>query len=122
MGLRRRRRLPVVALISQSGVAPVDMIGGPTIPALDRPTVQVLVRSTAGPNNGLPDPRAARSLAAEVAEVLTTLSPTTSTGSGTVYLRVELSGSPFPIERDAVGRATYAFGAQVWRMPSTGDL
>jgi len=109
---------PIVAVISGLSLAPEERFGR-NLPAFDRPTFVVAVRSTAGPE-GMADPRPARILAGEIVETLTTAGP--STRSGSLYHRFDVLGLPVLVDRDRLGRVVYEVTVNGWRTPSTGNV
>lgn len=104
------------AVYEYPGMQAMEKFGG-SLPAWERPRVQVVVRSTAPPGgSGIASPVNARAkvdLAWRAFIAVTNQRVPTSTGS--YYLRIEPLQSPALLERDDRGRVLFSFNAQVHR-------
>ena len=90
-----------VALYQSGGSAPDDQFGS-AAPKVERPSVQVRVRSA--------DYATAEALAGDVWGVLVLVANQTLTA--TRYLRLSVEQSPFPLERDAQDRPVFVFNLE----------
>lgn len=93
------------ALIEQPGIAPRYTIGNSTKPAWENPGFQMTFRSTSS-TKGRANAQAAWDVLESVANQAL---------SGTTFMRVNLTQSPFFLRRDAQDRAIFAFNGVCMR-------
>lgn len=86
------------AVYQYGGEEPMNVMGGDSMPPLEEPRVQVLVRATGYAT--------AQSTATTIWTYLETV--LNENLSGTRYLRISAVQSPFPLERDAQDRVIFA--------------
>ena len=94
-----------VALFESTSMPPMETHGTGTRPVIERPRLQVIVRSS--------DYAGARSLADDVWEVLQAVSG--QTFSGTRYLRIASIDSPQFLDRDSQQRPRFTTNYDTWK-------
>lgn len=99
----------VVAVIENSGMAPVFTQGSSHLPRIERPEIQVLVRNDTY--------SAGRALAESIYRLLTQI--TNQTIGGVRYHRVEAISSPALLERDKNYKAIFTTNFYVMKELST---
>ena len=104
-----------VALFENAGQAPSHTIGG-RVAAFTQPSVEILVRSTAG-SGGIANPSNARAKIQRVYNRLSTVA--NQTISGSTYLRIVPEGEPYLYDRDEQGRVVFACSFVVTRRGTT---
>jgi len=87
-----------VALYEYGGDAPVNVMGGDSMPPVEQPRIQILTRASGYSS--------ARTLALECWTAVEAV--LNESLSGTLYHRVSANQSPFPLERDSHDRVLFA--------------
>ena len=87
-----------VALYEYGGDAPVNVMGGDSMPPVEQPRIQILTRASGYSS--------ARTLALECWTAVEAV--LNESLSGTLYHRVSANQSPFPLERDSRDRVLFA--------------
>ena len=109
--------LPLVALIPIVGFQPLSRFVGSTggAPAMTRPQMRVIVRSTDGPG-GDPSPENAIGVAQEVHDLLDRYPPNSSVASGVhgVIHSIETWSPPYLDDRDDRNRYSIAFNCNIY--------
>lgn len=105
-----------VFVVSYGGLPPVDRFSG-TYPAMTRPRVQVVVRSTkpAG-GDGIGSSTGTENLAFDMWDLCHVANGTLNSNT---YQRVVPLQDPFYLERDEAGRAIFVFNAEALRSATT---
>jgi hypothetical protein len=87
-----------VAVYEYGGDAPVNVMGGDSMPPVEQPRIQILTRASGYSS--------ARTLALECWTAVEAV--LNESLSGTLYHRVSANQSPFPLERDSRDRVLFA--------------
>lgn len=113
----------IAVVISDAGGQPGDRHYGNGVPDIERPLIDVVVRSTAPAGGSVPPSTGVRDVAMDVYRNLTAVSnealKASSSAAASTYLSVEaISGPPYLFDRDSRGRLLYRCTFQVDRMSS----
>lgn len=97
-----------VAIFENTSVGPVETQGGATAPVMERPRLQVIVRSD--------DYAKGRLLIEQVYKTLQVVVNTTM--SGTLYYRIASVDMPELLDRDSRQQPIFSCNFDVWKAPS----
>ena len=107
-----------VFVIPVPGLPAIEKFSG-SVPAMTRPRVQIVTRSTKSlGGQGVPGTTATMDLAEDMRDLL--VGVTNTSVNGTQYQRIfALQSEPYTIGRDDAGRHLFAFNVQCMKTPTT---
>ena len=109
-----------VFVIETQGEPAIERMGAGTLPAMTRPSADVLVRSTkAIGGDGLASSTGSRSVAQDLWELLVGIS--NASVNGKTYQRITAAHDPYLMGRDQQGRVLFGFRVDAMRTATTNS-